>query len=133
MTARPSCQIKFEILPGFFAVCRLPADAPIPNWSQTGGFTSVTRTADELSIVCPIEDVPAEHRPNLQWVCLKLQGPFAFSETGILSSFIDPLAKAGIGIFAMSTYDTDYVLIQQQDSENALKALTQAGHVLLRG
>src|SRR5690348_1139541 len=98
-------QIKFEILPGFFAVCRLPADAPIPNWSHTGVLTSVTRTADELSIVCPVENVPAEHKSDLRWTCLKLQGPFAFSETGILSSFIDPLARSGIGIFAISTYD----------------------------
>jgi hypothetical protein len=126
-------QISFEVLPGLFAVCRLPADAPIPDWAQFGLLTSVTRTADELSIVCPIENVPDEQRPGPRWICLKLQGPFAFSETGILSSFIDPLANAGIGIFAMSTYDTDYVLIQQQDSEKTLKTLAEAGHELLHG
>lgn len=92
------------------------------------GFCSVTRTSDELSIVCAEEVVPAGTNAVRGWLCLKLEGPFAFSETGILSSFLAPLAESGIGIFAISTFDTDYVLIQVQSWSKASEALRGAGH-----
>ncbi len=116
------------MLPGRFVICRFSADATVPEWAQRGGFTSITRAADELSIVCPAENLPPEHKPEPRWICLKLAGPFAFTETGILASFIDPLARARVGIFAISTFDTDYVLVQEQFSEKALAVLTDAGH-----
>lgn len=123
--------LKFSLLPGKFAVCRLPSDAPPPEWGWIGAFTSVTRTADELSVVCPLENVPAGHAPDTRWVCVKLQGPFSFTQVGIRASFVDPLAESGVPIFAISTHDTDYVLVSEEFAAAALNALQEAGHELL--
>jgi hypothetical protein len=92
------------------------------------GFFSITRTDDELSIVCAESRVPADIRAERDWVGLKLQGPFPFDMTGVLSSFLQPLAEARIPIFAISTFDTDFVLIKQEPLEPALAALEAAGH-----
>ena len=123
--------LRFSRIPGRFAVCRLPANAPLSEWAWSAPFASVTRTADELSIVCPAENVPEEHRPTTPWACLKIEGPFSFSEVGVLSSFIFPLAQKGVPIFAISTFDTDYVLVGEGSVETALRALADAGHRLL--
>lgn len=118
-------------MPGKFAVCRLPADGPVPEWVWSGLFTSVTRTADELSIVCLADCVPEEHQPKSPWVCFKVEGPFSFSEVGILASVVSPLAESGVPIFAVSTFDTDYVLVDAENVEIALQALRDAGHQLV--
>jgi uncharacterized protein len=110
------------------AVCQLTADAPVPDWALAGGFFCVTRTADELSIVCEENRVPAGVRAERDWVSLKLEGPFPFSMTGVLASFLEPLAEAGIPIFAVSTFDTDYVLIKRETLEAAVEVLRTAGH-----
>jgi uncharacterized protein len=95
---------------------------------QRGDFISITRTAGELSIVCPTKNLPADIHSSHRWVCLKLDGPFSFSQTGALLSFIQPLSDNGIPIFASSTYDTDYVLIQEEFAGAALDLLRTAGH-----
>jgi hypothetical protein len=118
-------------MPGKFAVCRLSADGPVPEWAWSGPFTSVTRTADELSIVCVADRVPEEHQPKSWWACFKLEGPFSFSEVGILASVIGPLAESGVPIFAVSTFDTDYVLVGEENVEIASRALQDAGHQLV--
>ncbi len=124
-------KLKFRVISGSFAVCRLAAADPIPSWAAKGIFTSITRTADELSIVCPAENVPQEHKPEISWACLKIEGPFAFSQIGILHAFIQPLAEAGISVFTIATYDTDYVLIQKPSVDKAIQALQNAEHELL--
>jgi len=121
-------RLKFRPLPGFYAIVRLAHDAAIPEWATKGEFTSVTRTADELSIVCPAENLPPDLSSPHRWICLKLEGPFAFSETGVLASFIEPLSASGVPIFAISTYDTDYVLVQEEFAEKAVDALGKGGH-----
>jgi len=123
--------LRFRRIPGFYAVCRFPADSPIPGWARSGSFSSVTVTADELSIVGSEEAVPGDVTAERGWACFKIEGPFAFSLTGVLEAFLDPLAKATIPIFAVSTYDTDYVLVKQDDVASAIKALQQAGHEFL--
>jgi hypothetical protein len=95
-----SQQFKFRHLPPQYAIVRLPPDIPVPDWAAKGEFTSLTRTADELSVVCPTENLPKEIDAGLRWICLKLEGPFPFSQTGVLLSFIEPLANQGIPIFA---------------------------------
>jgi len=110
---------------------RLASDAVVPTWATQAGFSSITRTTDELSIVCPTDNLPPEvHSPH-RWICLKLEGPFPFSQTGVLLSFIEPLSRNEIPIFAISTYDTDYVLIPEEFSEPAISKLQHAGHELL--
>jgi hypothetical protein len=123
-------ELRFTWIHGQFAICKLPANSPIPDWATKGVFTSVTRTTDELSIVCPGDNLPPNVNSQSHWTCLKLEGPFAFSQVGILASFIDPLAANGVPIFAISTYDTDYVLIQEEYWGIAHAALQQAGHQL---
>jgi hypothetical protein len=123
--------LKFRRLPATFAVCRLGPDAPVPAAIADTPFVSITRTAEELSIVCPVSQAPQNAKCELPWICFKLEGPFPFSLTGVLASVIDPLAQSGIPIFAMSTFDTDYVLVEEQSAESALKALQAAGHELI--
>jgi len=125
-------QLKFRLLAGSYAVVRLAADAAVPDWATKGEFTSITRAADELSIVCLGENVPEHIDPGPRWICLKLEGPFPFSETGVLLAFIEPLSNNGIPIFAVSTYDTDYVLVHEEFAETAREVLLKAGHELLR-
>ena len=126
----PNHKLKFRQLSGTYAIVRLSPDAAVPDWAASGEFTSVTRTADELSIVCPIENLPSDIHSSHRWICLKLRGPFRFSLTGILMSFIEPLSYGAIPIFAISTFDTDYVLVQEPDRVQALDALFHAGHEL---
>jgi hypothetical protein len=125
--------LKFRWLPGSYAIVRLSPDAPVPGWATNGDVTSITHTADELSIVCPANNIPSDvHFPH-RWICLKLEGPFPFSLTGVLLSFIEPLSTNGVPIFAISTYDTDYVLIQEEWAGAAISALQKAGHELWPG
>jgi uncharacterized protein len=111
-----------------FAVCQLSADASIPRWADGAGFMSISRTDDELSIVCMADRVPPEVRAEVGWSCLQLVGPFEFTLTGILLSVLAPLADAGIGIFAVSTFDTDYVMVKTDRLDEAISALEAAGH-----
>lgn len=125
-------KLKFSIVTGDFAVCRLAPDAPFPVWSVRSEFAAVVRTADEISVVCLMEDIPAGATVEGPWACIKLEGPFPFAETGVLASVLDPLAEAGISIFALSTFDTDYVLTKSEQLEVATAALVKAGHQRLR-
>jgi hypothetical protein len=125
-------KLKFRCLQGPYAIARLTPDAAIPEWAAKGELFSITRTADELSIVCAAENLPPHAESPHQWQCFKLEGPFPFALTGVLLSFIEPLSNRGVPIFAISTYDTDYVLIQNEYAAIAVNALQQAGHELLR-
>lgn len=124
--------LVIQLLPGEFAVARLPADAPIPDWSQSPLFSTATRTADELSLLCPATQVPATVKHEAGWRLLKLRGPFNFTETGILSSVLDPLAFSRISILAVSTFDTDYVFVKQAQLEDAIRTLRNANHTVER-
>jgi hypothetical protein len=122
--------LRFSQLAGTYVIVRLAPEVAVPEWADNGEFTSITRTADELSIVCPIQNVPEEMKTGPRWICLRLEGPFPFSQTGVLLSFIQPLSSNGIPIFAISTYDTDYVLVKEEFAATALAALRKAGHEL---
>jgi uncharacterized protein len=122
--------LKFRLLHGHYGIVRLAADAAIPEWAR-GEFTSITRSADELSIVCPTANLPPDVHSAHRWIVLQLEGPFPFSQTGVLLSFIEPLSTKEVPIFAISTYDTDYVLIQEEFS-GAIDILRDAGHELVR-
>jgi hypothetical protein len=103
----------------------------MPELPAYAYFLTATRTADELSIVCELGLAPAHAKCEAPWTCFKLQGPFPFSQTGVLSSFIDPLAANRIPIFAISTFDTDYVLVKEEHAAAAKQALQAAGHELI--
>ncbi|BCX04805.1 MAG: hypothetical protein KatS3mg053_2743 [Candidatus Roseilinea sp.] len=122
--------LTLSVLPDVLAVCRLDPTATIPDWATGEGFFSVTRTADELSIVCREAHVPGDVVCERGWRALKLHGPFDFGQVGILVSVVSPLAEAGIAIFVISTYDTDYVLVKAAQLESAVAALTRSGHAV---
>jgi len=120
--------LNLTVLPGRFAICRLQPDDEPPAWAWTGSFSSVTRTAGELSVVAPEDAVPEEVQGNRGWRCLKVEGVLDFALTGILVSLAAPLAAAGVPAFAVSTYDTDHLLVREMDLPTALDALTDRGH-----
>ncbi|GAX26834.1 hypothetical protein FisN_9Lh103 [Fistulifera solaris] len=123
--------LNLVILSDSFAVCKLPPDAAVPDWATkpSASFCSVTRTRDELSIVCP-HVPPGTPDTQNNWTCLKIQGPLDFSWTGILASLAKPLSDAGISIFALSTYDTDYILVSVDQATAAVAVLQQQGHIV---
>jgi hypothetical protein len=123
-------KLKFRWLTGAYAIVRLAPDAVVPDWATKGEFTSITRTADELSVVCRADNLPRNVESPQYWICLKLEGPFPFSQTGVLLSFIEPLSQKDIPIFAISTYETDYVLIPEEFAR-AVDMLREAGHELV--
>ena len=120
--------VTVRVLDGELAVCRLPADAPAPPVPTGGALFAVTRTREELSIVCPRADAPADATVEPGWRALGVVGPLDFGLTGILAALAAPLAAAGVSIFALSTYDTDYVLVRETALTAALDALRGAGH-----
>lgn|SRR5579883_2251826 len=116
-------------LPGTFAVCRLAPDAEVPAWAwRDRSLLSITFTQDELSIVCPTASVPVGVRSEQSWSAIKVEGPLDFSLTGILSALAAPLAAAGISLFAISTFDTDYLLVKEPQLARARQVLQEAGH-----
>jgi hypothetical protein len=103
------------------AICRLPPTSPIPDWIGDIDFVSVTRTPDELSIVCYETQVPGEVKAERNWRMVGIKGPLDFSMTGVLASLVSPLSDAGIAVFAISTYDTDYLLVKADRYDRALE------------
>jgi hypothetical protein len=123
--------LRFSRLLGSFSVCRLPAGSPAPSWAWGGAFFCAASTPDEVSVVCLTEQVLGDVRHEGGWACFKLEGPFPFNLTGVLASFLAPLAANAIPIFAISTFDTDYVLVKEETADRALAALREGGHEFL--
>lgn len=125
----PIPRLRYRVLAAKYAICGLAPDGPIPQWAlRPAKFVSITRTSDELSIVCPQEFVPSGVEAAIGWVCLQLAGPFPMTQTGILTSFVGPLSGREIPIFVVATFDTDYVLIPESRWSTALEILGAAGH-----
>ena len=119
--------LELDVLPGDWAVCRLPADAAVPAWA-TGPFASVTRTPDELSVVCPAAGVPADIAASRGWRLLRLRGPLPLDAVGVLLAVLAPLAAAGVSVLPVGTHDTDWLLLPAARLDAALAALAAAGH-----
>lgn len=123
--------VRMQLLEGDYGVARLEPSEPIPAWAEGQGFVSISRSDEELSIVCLDSRIPEGVRDDRGWACLKLLGPFAFDETGIVLSVIAPLSSNGIGIFVVSTFDGDHVMVKREDLDVARGLLTEAGHTLV--
>ena len=116
-------------IPGRLAIARLHPSAAVPEWARHAApLVSVARTEDELSIVCPEEWVPDSVQRSAGWSCLKVMGRLDLAAVGILAGLVDPLRDKGISVFALSTFDTDYLLVPEVQSEDAISALEAAGH-----
>jgi hypothetical protein len=105
-------------------------DSPLPAWATSSDFYSITRTYDELSIVCPQDHVPAGVDINKNWRCLKVQGPLGFSIAGTMASLSMPMSSEGVSIFVFSSYDTDHIMVKQYELEKAVEVLKKAGHTI---
>jgi hypothetical protein len=125
--------LRLKVLAERFAVCRLPPDSTIPPRPQACGLWSVTLTDNELSLVLPEAAAPAGASCERGWRALEVAGPLDFALTGVMASLSGPLAAAGVSLFVVSTYDTDYVLVRDHDLERAQSALEAAGHQTDKG
>lgn len=125
-------KLVLKLLEGRYAVCRLDPDAPIAPALLTGDheFISVTRTAEELSLVCPESLAPVGAKAERGWRAFKIQGPLDFSLTGVLSSLLEPLARTKISVFTVATYDTDYILVRESELAAATTVLKQHAELM---
>ena len=123
-------KLSLLVLDPTFAICSLKRDSPLPDWATSSEFFSITRTYDELSIVCPQEKVPAGVDINKNWRCLKVQGPLGFSIAGTMASLSSPMSSEGVSIFVFSSYDTDHIMVKQYELEKAVEVLRKAGHTV---
>ena len=114
--------MKLHVVEGRYAVARLDRDDAIPNWIR-GRFVAITRTPDELSIVCDDDAVPADVRAERGWRCLAVDGPIPFETIGVAATITNALANAGISVFFVSTHDTDYVLVKEESFARACEIL----------
>jgi putative acetyltransferase len=126
----PAPALNLLLVPGTLAVCRLDGGALVPSWAAGSDFCSITRTADELSIVCRQDRVPQSILCERGWRCLRVAGTVPFSTVGVLASLTGPLARAGISVFALSTFDTDYLLVREKDLEAVVDVLRGQGHTV---
>jgi uncharacterized protein len=126
-------QLNLSVLPQKYAMCRLDPNGRIPYWGLLGDdFISLTRTSSELSIACLQDNVPDDVTADRGWRCVKVEGSFDFSMSGVHASLAIPLAEAGISILAIATFETDHLLIQEHDLDRALEVLVNAGHHLIK-
>jgi hypothetical protein len=123
--------VTLDLMPGSYAICRLDATAAVPPWVTGMAFSSITRTANELSIVCPAEDVPAAVQAQRGYRALTVRGPLDFSLVGIAAALTGVLAEASISLFMLSTYDTDYLFVRDADLDRTVATLRAAGHAVV--
>src|SRR5438105_15372617 len=116
-------KLSLSLLPHKYAVCQFHPDKHIPYWALLGNFVSLTRTHEELSIVCQQDNVPDDIEAEREWRCVQVQGAFDFSVAGVHVSLAIPLADADISVLAIATYATDYLLTKEQNVERAWQLL----------
>ena len=124
-------KLSLKILSGRMAVCRFDPAAAIPDWIAESGFYSITRTEEELTIVCPETHIAPGISSEAGWRCFRVQGLLDFSEIGIIFSLTRPLAENGISVFVISTFNTDYLMVKDKDLAKAIDALTAEGHEII--
>ena len=123
--------LTMKLIKEKYGVCRINPNELIPEWAQNSDFFSITKTCDELSIVCSQDDIPNDIQCEKDWKILKIEGPLDFSLVGILASISTILAQKGISIFAISTYDTDYILVKNKDIDNAIESLIKERYEII--
>lgn len=123
--------LTMRLLKEKYGVCRLNKSDSIPNWVKNSDFYSITKTLDELSIVCSQQSIPKDIKCEKDWRILKIEGPLDFSLIGILASISTILAQKEISIFAVSTFDTDYILVKDKDIDNAIEALVNEKYEII--
>lgn len=123
MTAR-----RLARYPETLAVVRLGPGTDVPAWAESSSVFSVTATATETSVVCAARSVPRKARQEKPWTAFVIEGPIDFAETGVLAAALAPLADDGIGVFVLSTFDTDWILVPTADADRAEEAWRRSGY-----
>lgn len=124
-------KLKFQVLENEFTIHRLPPDHPVPPHIFQTSFYNICRTPNEISIVCDADTAIDSETSEKGWSCIQVAGHLDFTLTGILADISGTLAKAGISLFAISTFDTDYILVKTADLNSACRALIDAGHIFI--
>ncbi len=125
-------QLKLSLLKDKYGICTLPATTPIPDWALMQSLISITRTKEELTIVCRQDIIPSQCKCDLNWRCFKVDGTFDLNQTGVISSISSPLADAGISIYVISTYNTDYFMVQEDKVNQTISVLSNSGHSITK-
>ena len=128
MSSKPAALPRLSVLGETFAVCRLDVEAELPAWAVRSDFLSVTRTKNELSVVCSEECVPEDVKRERGWRAVVVEGPLDFSLVGVLAAILAPIAEAGVPVFVISTHDTDYVLVKEEYLDLAVAVLRGEGY-----
>lgn len=127
-----NAKLRLSLMKEYFGVARFTPSQLIPEWAYQSEFYSITKTSEELSIVCSLNHIPQDVTCERDWRILKIEGPLDFSMIGILSSISGILAKQKVSIFAISTYDTDYILVKDKDIEVSIQALVEENYEIIR-
>lgn len=127
--------LKLEILPDRYAICRLDPREAVPEWTKDAdpgadAFVSITRTSEELSIVCRDLEIPEHVEKECGWRCMRVAGKLDFNLVGVIAELTKHFADAAVSVFVVSTFDTDYLLIQDMNWSRAVDALLENGHVV---
>jgi hypothetical protein len=123
--------LTLSVLSETFTVCRFNPNDPIPTWAYMGNFYSITKTSEELSIICEEKFVPQNIKSEKSWKALKVEGPLDFALIGIMANLSGILGRGGISVFVVSTFDTDYILVKKEKLEIAKELLIAEGHTIL--
>lgn len=118
-------KLILSILPEILGICHLSKSSPIPDWAKDISFCSITRTKDELSVVCPEDEIPSGVMTEKGWKAFKLEGDLSISSVGVIASLTKPLAEAGVSVFNVSTYETNYILVEEKNLDKAIKVLAE--------
>jgi len=121
--------IKLQIVSGLFGIAQLAPDDPLPSWFDGPGFSAMSRASDELTIICAQDRIPDTATVSANWRCIRSVGPFAFDQSGIVLSIIEPLSSRDIGVFVVCTFDGEHIMVSDDDWEASQAILTAAGHV----
>lgn len=122
-------KLTLRLVPGTFAISRLAANDPLPDWLGAAPFSAMIRAEDEMTVVCDQASVPDMVHSDRDWACLRTVGPFPFEAAGIVRTLIGPLSENGIGVFVLCTFDGEHLLVKHTDLDRAAALLAQAGHV----
>jgi hypothetical protein len=125
-------QLQLSLLDEVYGICVFENNTAIPEWTAAASFCSITRTQKELTVVCPQNAIASDCEYDADWRCFRIDGSFDFNQIGIISSLAAPLARAGISIFVVSSYDTDYILVKGENVEQAVTVLSNNGHFVIR-
>jgi hypothetical protein len=122
---------KLLLLDDLLAVARFPSQSSYPECAQGEVLVALVRTPEELTIVCSEKFVPPGVKAEPGWRALQVEGPLAFSQVGVLASLASPLAEAGVSVFVISTFSTDYLFVKANQLDQATTTLQKAGHTII--